>query len=206
MVQYSECPYYSEAMSPTPTIAPTELDRVIHAHGDLRILDVRTPGEFETGHIAGAYTLPLGDLTDVIDELREVTDRIVVVCQSGARADQACHALQEAGLDDIETLAGGMTAWQAAGLPVRHLHERWAMDRQVRLAAGSIVATAVLTSVWRPAARFVAGAVGGGLVFSALTNTCGMAAVLARLPYNRPRHATNPASVTAQRLRDGLAA
>lgn len=95
-MQYSECPDYSSHMPPAPTIAPTELDRVIHAHGDLRILDVRTPGEFETGHIAGAYNLPLGDLTDVIDELREVTDRIIVVCQSGARADQACHALQEA--------------------------------------------------------------------------------------------------------------
>lgn len=114
-------------MPPAPTIAPTELDRVIHAHGDLRILDVRTPGEFETGHIAGAYNLPLGDLTDVIDELREVTDRIIVVCQSGARATR----------------------------PATHSKKP---------------------------------------------------AVLARLPYNRPRHATNPASVTAQRLRDGLAA
>lgn len=68
------------------------------------------------------------------------------------------------------------------------------------------MATAIVASVRRPAARFLAGAVGGGLVFSAVTNTCGMAAVLARLPYNRPRHTTHPAPVVARRLRQGLAA
>lgn len=193
-------------MSSAPQIAPPDLEWLLTHHEDVRVLDVRTPGEFETGHIAGAYNLPLGDLAGVIDELREVTDRVVVVCQSGGRADQACQVLRNAGLDGVELLAGGMTAWRAAGLPVRQLDERWAMDRQVRLTAGAIVAATVLASVWFPATRFIAGAVGAGLVFSAVTNTCGMAAVLAKLPYNRPRHLTHPASVTARRLRDGAAA
>lgn len=194
-------------MPQTPTIAATELDQLLARHDDVRVLDVRTPGEFETAHIAGAYNLPLGDLTEVLDELREVTDRVVVVCQSGNRAGQACEVLADAGLPDVELLAGGMGAWQAAGLPVRQLHERWAMDRQVRFAAGSIVATAVLASRWQPAVRYLAGAVGAGLVFSAVTNTCGMAALLARLPYNRPRHQIDHHLPTvARRLRDGVAA
>lgn len=193
-------------MSPLRTIAPTDLDRLLTQHDDVRVLDVRTHGEFETAHIAGSYNLPLGDLPTVVDELRDVTDRVVVVCQSGTRAGQACEVLRDAGMSDVELLAGGMAAWQDAGLPVRQIHERWAMERQVRLTAGSVVATAVLASRWRPGARYLAGAIGAGLVFSAVSNTCGMAAVLARLPYNRPRQQPRSAPTTARRLRDGVAA
>jgi hypothetical protein len=60
----------------------------------------------------------------------------------------------------------------------------WALERQVRLVAGGIVASAVAASVVWPPARFVAGAVGAGLVIAALTDTCAMGAALARLPYN----------------------
>ncbi|TXS60318.1 DUF2892 domain-containing protein, partial [Streptomyces sp. sk2.1] len=68
----------------------------------------------------------------------------------------------------------------------------WPMERQVRLAAGSLVVAGLLAGARFPAARWISAGVGSGLVFSAVTNTCGMAAVLSRLPHNRaPRAATD---------------
>lgn len=58
------------------------------------------------------------------------------------------------------------------------------MDRQVRLVAGSLVLAGILASLRWPKARFLSGAVGGGLTFAALSNTCAMSKVLLKLPYN----------------------
>lgn len=172
-------------MSQSRTVAAGELRALLEAHRDVRILDVRTAGEFETAHIPGAYNIPLDDLPEAVAELAAVADELVVVCQSGARASKACVALREAGLTRVELLDGGMQAWQAAGGQVRTGRPRWAMERQVRLVAGSIVAGSILASVRWPRARFVAGAIGGGLTFAAVSNTCAMASLLGRLPYNR---------------------
>ena len=89
-------------------------------------------------------------------------------------------------LSALHVLDGGVTAWEQAGLPVTRGRQRWSMERQVRGVAGGLVLTGVLGSViaWSPL-KWLAVFVGGGLLFSALTDTCGMAAVLARLPWNR---------------------
>lgn len=63
--------------------------------------------------------------------------------------------------------------------------EKWSLERQVRLVAGAIVLVSILLSIAWPAARFVAGFVGAGLVFAAVSNTCMMGMLLAKLPYNR---------------------
>lgn len=155
---------------------------------DNLVVDVRTPAEFGAGHIAGAINLPL----DQVDAhlRRIVTDaggRLVLVCQSGGRATQAFETLTAAGLHDVEVLDGGMNAWIAAGAPtdVTGSPDDWTIERQVRLVAGGIVATSVLAStVWSPA-RFVAGAVGAGLTYAALSNTCAMGMLLAKLPFNK---------------------
>jgi hypothetical protein len=89
-------------------------------------------------------------------------------------------------LTDVAVLTGGMNAWMAADAPVeRSGKARWALDRQVRLVAGGIVLAAVLASIWFPALRYIAGFIGAGLFFSAVTNFCLMAILLSRLPYNR---------------------
>jgi hypothetical protein len=82
-------------------------------------------------------------------------------------------------------LEGGVAGWQAQGGEVEREKETWALERQVRLVAGSLVAGSILASLRVPAARFLAGAVGSGLVFAAVSNTCMMGNLLARLPYNR---------------------
>ncbi|MGW7281089.1 YgaP family membrane protein, partial [Streptomyces sp. NPDC054844] len=101
------------------------------------------------------------------------------------------------------TLQGGTGAWAAAGHPVERpagARTPWPMDRQVRLAAGSLVAAGFLTGRVRRPGHWLSGAIGAGLVFSGVTNTCGMAAVPARLPHNRPTGDTVPFEQTPARL------
>jgi rhodanese-related sulfurtransferase len=159
---------------------------MLTADSDTLIVDVRTPAEFETAHIPGAINLPLDQVDAHLQRI--VTDaggQLVLVCQGGVRAAQCQQKLTGAGLPSTLVLTGGMNAWIAAGGQVIRGRQRWAMDRQVRLVAGGIVAVAVLASLWWLPARFLAGLVGGGLAIAALTNTCAMGILLARLPYNR---------------------
>ncbi|WP_299039657.1 rhodanese-like domain-containing protein [uncultured Pseudokineococcus sp.] len=152
------------------------------------LVDVRTPAEFESAHVRGSYNVPLQLLGEHADELaRRLDGAVVLMCQSGVRADQARQRLAAAGLagQDLQVLDGGVDALERAGAQVVRGRQRWAMDRQVRLAAGSLVLASILASLTAPAARFVAGGIGLGLTASALTGTCPMAGGLSRLPYNR---------------------
>jgi rhodanese-related sulfurtransferase len=177
--------------APAPTPAPTAIDAAeLHARIDRsaapRILDVRTPGEFDTAHIPGAYNVPLDVLREHRSELRNHLDEdVVLVCRSGMRATQAEQALAEVGLPNVRVLTGGMLAWQGAGHPVNTGRDRWDLERQVRLVAGAIVLVSVLASIVVPPLKWVAGGVGGGLTFAALSNTCAMGVLLSKLPYNR---------------------
>ncbi|MCX2951475.1 rhodanese-like domain-containing protein [Lentzea sp. NEAU-D7] len=187
----------------TPVILDVaELQRLVESGSAPRLIDVRTPGEFEGAHIPGSYNVPLDLLREHRDELRHHLDeQVVLICRSGQRAGQAEQALASAGLPHLRLLAGGMTAWQAAGGPVRHGRPRWDLERQVRLVAGAIVVSAVLAGVFVPPVTWLAGLVGAGLVVAALSNTCLLGLLLAKLPYNRGPRTTVEAVVAA--LGDG---
>ncbi len=87
--------------------------------GKTTVLDVRSAEEFAAGHVRDAKNIPLADLNNRIGELEKAKSRtIVVVCQTGARADKAVRQLKAAGFEDVLSLDGGVTAWTAAGLPV----------------------------------------------------------------------------------------
>ena len=151
-----------------------------------RILDVRTPGEFEGVHIAGAYNVPLDLLREHSDEIRtHLDDHVVLVCRSGQRATQAEQTLHDTGLTNVHILDGGMNSWEANGFSVKRGAQRWDLERQVRLVAGSIVALSVLASIFVPGFKWVALFIGSGLVFAAVSNACTMGMMLAKLPYNR---------------------
>ncbi len=178
-------PAVDETGRTSAAITAPALRSLLARDPETRVLDVRTPGEFRGDHIPGAYNVPLSDLGDHVSELAGLHHTIVLVCQSGARASTAMERLAAAGRVDLRLLTGGMQAWHAAGGAVTVGEPRWSLERQVRLVAGSIVLGSVLASIAAPPARFVAGAVGGGLTFAALTDTCAMGSLLARLPYNR---------------------
>lgn len=114
-------------------------------------MDVRIPAEFESAHIDGAINLPLDQADDHLRRI--VTDaggRMLLICQSGNRAERARTALSDTGLSDVVVLDGGMNAWIATGAPVNRGWARWPLERQVRL-ADSIVLAAVVASLWIPA-------------------------------------------------------
>jgi rhodanese-related sulfurtransferase len=155
----------------------------------LELIDVRTPGEFESARLPRSTNRPLDELDQHVDELKQLQEsgrQVVLVCQSGNRATQAQAILAEAGIH-TDVLTGGVEGWRNEGHDVVVDVMRWDMNRQVRLVAGGLVLTAVAASVVVPGAQYVAGAIGAGLVFSAVTNTCTMALLLSKLPYNRPR-------------------
>ncbi|MCI4675197.1 rhodanese-like domain-containing protein [Candidatus Mycolicibacterium alkanivorans] len=173
-------------MTAPATIDSQDLSDRLGSASPPRILDVRTPGEFETVHIAGAYNVPLDLLREHRDEIiGHLDEDVVLVCRSGQRASQAEETLRAAGLDNVHILDGGITAWEAKGFAVRRGAQRWDLERQVRLVAGSIVLTSVLGSLAAPKLKWVAAAIGGGLTFASLTNTCAMGMALSKLPYNR---------------------
>lgn len=170
----------------TDTIDTSQLRRLMAQAPDLRVLDVRTGGEFETVHIPGSYNVPLDTLGEHAEDLADVSHPVVLVCQSGGRATQAHATLRAAGKDTLHILEGGMQAWQTSGGDVIEGNtERWAMDRQVRLTAGSMVLAGVVASTIVPHMKWLAAGVASGLVYSAVSNTCAMANMLAKLPYNR---------------------
>lgn len=176
----------SQSLPTTDVIDAAELRRLMAEDPNVRILDVRTGAEFETVHIPGSYNVPLDTLAEHVSDLADTSHPVVLVCQSGGRAGKAHGHLSGAGREALHILEGGMNGWQAAGgETVRGTVERWAMDRQVRLVAGAMALVAILASTVFAPAKWLAGAVAGGLFYSAVSDTCAMATVLSKLPYNR---------------------
>lgn len=173
-------------MTSPATVASIELRELLKSDEPPRLIDVRTPGEFDNSHIAGAYNVPLDLLREHRDEIRQhLDDDVVLVCRSGQRAAQAEEALSQAGLSNVHILDGGMAAWEGSGFDVNRGAQKWDLERQVRLVAGSLVLGSVLASVASPRLKWLAAGIGGGLTFAAVSNTCAMGMMLAKLPYNR---------------------
>jgi rhodanese-related sulfurtransferase len=185
-------------MTAAAIVNASELRGLLAAPSPPRILDVRTPGEFETVHIAGAYNVPLDVLREHRDEIRaHLDEHVVLVCQSGQRAANAEEALRTAGLPNVHILDGGMNAWESNGFTVNRGATRWDLQRQVRFVAGTIVALSILASILVPGLKWIAFAMGAGLSITAITNTCFMGMMLAKLRYNRGP-ACDAQSVVAQ--------
>jgi len=169
------------------TIDPQSLLDWIDQHQDLVILDVRSAAEFESLHISGSYNVPLPLLSEHTDELaRRLGSRVVLVCQSGVRAEQARQRLGTAGLASAYVLTGGAPGFAAAGGSVIRGRQRWDLERQVRMVAGSLVVLGLAGGRFlSPKLRLLAGGIGAGLTFSAATNTCAMGKALSAMPWNK---------------------
>lgn len=171
---------------PAKTILPGELQRLRESGEALQILDVRTPREHAEVHVEGVRLLPLGQL-DPVSHLQGKSRAVYVLCRSGQRAERACAQLAGAGFEQVFNVEGGILAWEQAGLPViRSSVKAISLERQVRIGAGSLVLLGVLLG-WlvNPAGFAVSAFVGCGLVFAGVTDWCGMAMVLAKMPWNR---------------------
>lgn len=152
------------------------------------LIDVRTPAEYEEVHAEGATLFPLEQFS--LESFRQIpgTDAgpVYVLCQTETRAKTAAEKLLAAGQNEVIVVQGGTRAWEAAGLPVVRGRKTISLERQVRITAGSLVVLGVLLG-WFVNRWFfgLSGFVGAGLVFAGITDTCGMAMVLARAPWNQ---------------------
>ena len=151
-------------------------------------LDVREPDEYAHRHIAGTRNVPLSRLPAGLPELSPGHE-FYVFCQSGPRAFQAAQIMRSRGLKDVHIVEGGLNAWAAAGYPVEKSGGPIPIMRQVQIVAGSLAFLGGLV----PSLRWIAIIVGAGLVFAGVSGTCGMAAVLARMPWNKaPQSGAKP--------------
>lgn len=172
------------------TITPPELQRLLQEDPGLNVIDVRTPVEFAEVHVPQAKLHPLDSLnTETL--LSNGTIRqgqpVYILCRSGQRARLAAEKLTTAGFTDGIVVEGGTQAWVQAGLPVERSDVKViSLERQVRIAAGTLVLTGVLLGWFVHRGFFLlSGFVGAGLIFAGISDWCGMGLLLAKAPWNR---------------------
>jgi rhodanese-related sulfurtransferase len=154
--------------------------------GQALIVDVRPPEMFAAERIPGAVSLPLPTLGR--STLPDFGNRkLVLQCEVGIASEKGARKLlQEGALSEVYHLPGGLRAWKRAGLAVEGSPVGLSVPRQVQIAAGSLVVLGVvLGGLVSPRFLLLSAFVGAGLVFSGVTGTCGMGAMLARMPHNR---------------------
>ena len=170
----------------TTSISPEEVSRKQAQGESVAIVDVRSAVEFREVHVPHAINLPLEQVSvEAVRQLSEGTP-VYVICKSGQRAAKACERLTGDPLLHIELVDGGTEAWIAAGLDVVRGKKSMSLERQVRLTAGFLVFTGTVVGYFlHPLGFLLSGGVGAGLVFAALTDTCAMGMLIARMPWNR---------------------
>jgi len=180
--------------TPFPQISPMALSQHLQSDPRATLLDVRSPAEYRAGHIPGARLVPLDELKDsglsdvVKDAGGETGKPLYLTCHAGVRAEQAAQMMRTAGLDHVVLVKGGTEAWQKAGLPVKRCGTALSLERQVQIAVGSLLILKVLFGFTVHELFFVAAAViGAGLITAGITRWCGMARLIARMPWNRRR-------------------
>lgn len=170
------------------TITPEKLAKLRSAGHSIDLIDVRTPVEFREVHVDFARNLPLDRLDPPsVQQGRDTnaSQPLYIICRSGSRGKQACEKLAAAGIN-VVNVEGGTLAWDAAGLPVVRGKKAISLERQVRIAAGFLVLVgAVLAMTVHPYFAGLSAFVGAGLMFAGITDTCGMAMLLARMPWNQ---------------------
>ena len=176
-----------------PTISAGKLTELCNGGKKIDLIDVRTPVEFQEVHVADARNLPLNrlDPAAVMQGRNGMQgEPLYLICRSGSRGQQACEKFLAAGFTNVVNVEGGTLAWAECGLPVVRGKKAISLERQVRIAAGSLVLLGVLLG-WlvHPAFIVLSAFVGAGLVFAGVTDTCGMGLLLARMPWNQVKDA-----------------
>lgn len=169
------------------TMKPDRLAAETRDSREWFLLDVRTPAEFRGLHMPGAVNVPLADLKGSCDWIRQSAEGkpIALICRTGRRARDAQGTLAAQGLQSC-VLEGGVENWESAGHQVVRGTGGMSLERQVRVAAGTLVVIgSVLGLLIHPVFVGLAAFVGAGLVYAGVTDTCGMAMVLGRMPWNR---------------------
>jgi rhodanese-related sulfurtransferase len=193
-----------DAASPvTPQrVSPAAVASLLHAGSPCRILDVRSRAEWESAHLDGAVLQPLdvlepGDWT--APSGGEPQAPLFVLCQAGGRATRAASVLCSAGVP-CSVIEGGLDAWKAAGLPVVFGKSKvLPLMRQVQIVIGLVSGVGSALAVWKhPFFGLIPMAMGAGLVFAGVSGTCGLALLMARMPWNRGTQGSSASAANPQ--------
>jgi rhodanese-related sulfurtransferase len=170
------------------TISPRQLHDITRAGRSVELIDVRTPTAFREVHVSFARSVPLDQLVAAIVAAGQsgIAEPLYVICQSGARGKRACEKLLAAGYVNAVNAEGGTQAWVEAALPVVRDKKVISLERQVRIAAGSLILFGALLSYSaHPYWTTLPAIVGAGLVIAGITDTCGIGMLLAKMPWNQ---------------------
>jgi rhodanese-related sulfurtransferase len=155
------------------------------ANSSIPLIDVRTPAEYRSLHAKSALNYPMESL-DLSTFPYPKDQELHIICQSGGRSMKVCKQLDLAGYENVANVEGGTSAWLDANLPSVAGKKAISLERQVRIAAGSLVVVgAALGHFVAPGWFGLSAFVGAGLVFAGVTDTCGMGMLIARMPWNR---------------------
>lgn len=173
-------------------ISPAQLHQVMKNGDTYPVIDVRSAAEYRAGHIPGAKSLPIEQLTP--DKLRKSIqqlelgndDPVYLTCHAGPRAEKAAEQLQQAGFYNLQLVKGGTQAWQQAGLPLNRCGNAISLERQVQISIGALLVMKVMLGFSVHEIFFALTAfIGAGLIVAGTTRWCGMAKLIAQMPWNR---------------------
>ncbi len=109
---------YQRLFSGTKALGPFVATQMLNS-GEAILVDVRSDGEYKNGHIINARSMPVNNLDKHIHELEKYKEKdIVLYCDTGMRASKAAGKLKKNGFTRLNTIAGGLSAWEKASLPV----------------------------------------------------------------------------------------
>ena len=178
---------------PTTSISPEKLAELHTKDSSLQLVDVRTPVEFREVHVKFAQNVPLDGLdphTVMQSRNGHRDEPLYVICRTGSRGQKACEQFHKAGFENVLNVEGGTLACELTSLPLTRGCKAISLERQVRIAAGSLVLLGISLSWVHPGFLGLSAFVGAGLVFAGLTDTCGMAMLLSRMTWNRVSEST----------------
>jgi rhodanese-related sulfurtransferase len=184
------------------SVTAQELQRRMAAGQAACLLDVRTPGEYAAAHVPGTKLIPLDEL-NVAAFCRERNgdcSPVYVLCQSGGRARRAIERLERAGVHGCVLVEGGTQAWIDAGLPVNRGQSRvLPLMRQVQIIVGFRSAVGGLLALTvNKLFAIIPLVVGSGLLFAGLTGFCGLALLLAKMPWNKNSNCNSASCCTTE--------
>jgi rhodanese-related sulfurtransferase len=173
------------------SISPEQLKSLVQQGESIELIDVRTPVEFREVHLQQARNVPLDQLNPrALMEARNGHGEqpLYIICRSGARGQKACEQFQAAGFENVLNVEGGTAACEQAGLSVVRGKKAISLERQVRIAAGLLALTGSLLALFvNVNFAWLSAFIGAGLTFAGITDTCGMAMMLAKMPWNQVR-------------------
>ena len=164
------------------TISIHDLHQIMQKKSNIQFIDVRTAAEFRSEHIDTFVNIPLHNIHH---SSFHNNDELVIICQRGNRSQKACALLKD-NVDRLTHVEGGVSEWALHYPTIKQKSHGVSIMRQVQIIVGFFVLIgAILAHIWSPNYIWLSAFFGAGLLFAGLTNTCALAAVLIRMPWNK---------------------